>query len=75
MKSKKLKPPKKTNGVEFMTSAELAARWDMNEGSLRMMRVAGKGPRYVLLGTGPRPRVRYRLDEVQAYERDHGGKS
>lgn len=75
MKSKKRNPAKKTNGIEFMTSAELAARWDMNEGSLRMMRVAGKGPRYVKIGAGQRPRVRYRLADVVAYERDHVGKS
>lgn len=58
-----------------MSSADLATRWNMNEGSIRMMRVEGRGPKYVTLGKrgrGRRPRVRYWLSDVIAFEQQHG---
>lgn len=72
MKTKKRTAPA-APAPELITSNELADRWGINEGSLRMMRVAGRGPRYLKLGTGPRPRIRYRLAEVVAFEKNHGG--
>lgn len=58
-----------------ITSAELAARWQMNEGSIRMMRVNGTGPKFIKLGKGDRPRVRYWLSDVERFEKSTGRKS
>lgn len=63
----------KSDSNPLLTSDELAKRWRMNEGSIRMMRVQKRGPRYIKLGDGPRPRLRYRLADVIAYERENGG--
>lgn len=60
----------------FLTSKELAARWGMNEGSLRIMRSEKRGPRWVTLGKGgkgKRPRVRYLVADIEHYERKQGG--
>jgi len=58
-----------------VTSAELAKRWNMNEGSIRMMRVNGTGPKFLKLGKGKRPRVRYWLSEIERFEKTNGRKS
>lgn len=68
-------PSNKQTADVQITSAALAARWGMNEGSIRMMRVEGRGPKYVTLGKsgkGKRPRVRYWLSAVIAFEQQHG---
>lgn len=51
---------------EFLTSTQLAARWQVTIGALKKWRVEKRGPRYVKLG---RRRVLYRLADVAAYER------
>lgn len=59
----------------LLTSKELAERWEMNEGSLRIMRSEKRGPRWITLGRkgkGKRPRVRYRLADIERYEQEHG---
>lgn len=56
-----------------ITSQELAARWKMNEGSIRMMRVNGTGPNFVKLGRGKRPRLRYWLSDIERFEREKWG--
>lgn len=48
----------------LLTTADLAERWIMSEGTLENWRQRGLGPTFVKLeGT-----VRYRLSDVQAYE-------
>jgi len=63
---------KKTPVDRQITSAELAVRWGMNEGSIRMMRVNGTGPKFIKLGKGKRPRVRYWMSDVERFEKTTG---
>lgn len=65
---------------KLLTTQELATRWGMHPGSLRLWRVKKKGPRYVRLGRrgkGRLPRVRYRLEDIEAFETkgDSNGKA
>lgn len=53
----------------FLTTQELAKRWQMNPVSIERLRKQGKGPRFVKITRGPRGAVRYRLTDIIAYER------
>ncbi|BAO20630.1 hypothetical protein [Pseudomonas phage PPpW-3] len=52
--------------AEYLTPAELAARWGdaVTTGTLANWRSKGKGPAFAKFGS----RVRYRLDQVVSYE-------
>lgn len=55
----------------MLTPEELAKRWKMSAGTLKNWRAAKKGPPFVPLGPtgrGRRPRVLYRLADVEAWE-------
>lgn len=57
-----------------LTTDELAARWQMNAGTLRNWRSEGIGPRYFEVGRRGRkrkPRIRYRLAEIERYEKQN----
>ncbi len=50
----------------FLTTAQLAARWQIDSGTLMRWRSEGIGPRYLKLsGT-----VRYRIEDVDQMEGD-----
>jgi len=53
----------------MFTTKELAERWGVAIGTLENHRQQGKGPRYVKLGAAPNSDVRYRIKDVEAYER------
>lgn len=53
----------------ILTSKELAERWKMSEQMLRVWRVKNKGPNYFKLGEGKKASVRYRLEDVEAWEK------
>ena len=53
----------------ILTSKELAVRWKMSEQMLRVWRVKNKGPNYFKLGEGKKASVRYRLEDVEAWEK------
>lgn len=53
----------------LITPAQLAIRWGLSLNTLSQWRAAGTGPAYLRLGDGERPRIRYRLVDVQEYER------
>ncbi len=55
----------------MLTPEELAARWKMSAGTLKNWRAAKKGPAFVPLGDGPRPRILYRLADVEEWEAKH----
>lgn len=58
---------------EVWTPAELAERLDVSVGTLANWRWRGEGPRYVKLGAARSSRVRYRAEDVTAWERLHEG--
>ncbi len=47
-----------------LTSGELAARWNISRRTLERWRGLGRGPAFIKVGGS----VRYRLDDVEAYE-------
>lgn len=55
----------------ILTSKELAERWKMSEQILRVWRLKKKGPQYFKLGEGKKASVRYRLDDVEAWEKQY----
>ena len=55
----------------MLTTKQLADRWQMDDGTLRNWRSDKKGPQFITLGKGKRPRVLYRLADIEAYETKH----
>ena len=53
----------------LITPAQLAIRWGLSLHTLSQWRVNNSGPAYLRLGDGERPRIRYRMSDVLAYER------
>ena len=58
-------PPTSTS-QSHLTQRELAKRWNKSEGPLERFRSEGIGPRFLKIGGT----VRYRLEDIEAYERD-----
>ena len=54
---------------KLLTTDELAARWSMDPGSLENWRNAGKGPLFIKMGQGSSAPVRYRVSDVEAWEK------
>ena len=52
--------------VNYMSPRQLANRWNIKEGTLGRWRVIGIGPIFLKLGS----RIRYRLEDVKAYEKN-----
>ena len=57
--------------MQYLTTEELAKRWAVAPNTLRRWRVDGTGPGFVKLGTGIRSAVRYRIDDIEEYEKDN----
>jgi hypothetical protein len=57
----------KKTGPFYLTQKALAKRWDLGTRALEQMRYQGRGPKYLKICN----RVRYPLDEVEKYEREH----
>lgn len=55
---------------EILTPYQLAKRWNVSVGSLTNQRSRGVGPVYVKLGEGKNSPVRYRLEDIEQYERN-----
>ena len=53
---------------DLMHPAAVAKRYSMTPESLANWRREGKGPRWIKLGNGKRPRVMYRASDVLAWE-------
>lgn len=56
--------------MQHLTTDQLSKRWGVSSNRLRQWRVEGKGPGFIKLGDGPKAPVRYRLDDVEEYEKD-----
>jgi hypothetical protein len=52
----------------FLTPQQLADRWSLRPATLAEWRVKGHGPRFLKPGRTLKARVRYRLDDVEAWE-------
>ncbi|MDR7229934.1 putative DNA-binding transcriptional regulator AlpA [Caulobacter sp. BE264] len=53
----------------FLTPADLAQRIGYSVATLARWRIEGSGPPFMKPGAGLRARVRYRLSDVEAWER------
>jgi hypothetical protein len=49
----------------------LCERWKVADNTLRKWRVANIGPAYIKLGDGRNSEVRYRIDDVEAFEKSN----
>jgi hypothetical protein len=52
----------------FLTPQQLASRWGLRPATLADWRVKGQGPRFLKPGRTLKARVRYRLDDIEAWE-------
>lgn len=57
--------------MQHLTTDQLSKRWGLSANRLRQWRVEGKGPAFIKLGSGPKAPVRYRLEDVEEYEKDN----
>jgi len=55
--------------MNHLTTAQLAERWQMDEKTLSNWRQQGRGPKYIKLGEGRTANVRYRLEDIEAFEK------
>jgi len=62
---------KNTRDGKLLTTDELAQRLGMDSGSLENWRNAGKGPIFIKMGQGNSAPVRYRLCDIEAWEKKH----
>lgn len=56
---------------KLITTVELAKRWGLSPRSIEARRFRGDPPNYVRIGAGPRAKVRYRLADIEAFEREN----
>ncbi len=56
---------------KMLTPKELCERWKIADNTLRKWRVANVGPAYIKLGEGRNSEVRYRIDDVEAFEKSN----
>ena len=54
---------------KLLTPTELCDRWKVAPNTLRKWRVAYIGPTYIKLGEGRNSEVRYRLEDIEAFEK------
>ena len=54
--------------AEMLTTNELAARWGITPSALQKWRKRGQGPAFTKIGDMHKSPVRYRLEDVIAYE-------
>jgi hypothetical protein len=57
----------------WLTPKELAERLKVTDGTLRKWRIAKVGPKYVKLGDSRTALVRYKLEDVEAFEQSNKG--
>jgi len=59
--------PAAGNGAALLDAHEVARILGVSEGSLYMYRRRGIGPAFVKFGTGRKPIIRYRVEDVEAW--------
>jgi hypothetical protein len=55
----------------MLKPSEVAKRLQIKEGTLRTWRMEKRGPAYIKLGQSKNSAVRYRLEDVEAWERSN----
>jgi predicted site-specific integrase-resolvase len=55
--------------AQLLTPKELCERWKVADNTLRKWRVANVGPAYIKLGEGRNSEVRYRITDVEEFEK------
>lgn len=55
--------------VAELTEAEAAEFLGMPVRTLKTLRARGQGPTFYKIGTGPKARVRYRIEDLRAWNR------
>jgi len=56
---------------QLLTPKELCDRWKISDNTLRKWRVANTGPTYIKLGEGRNSEVRYRVEDIESFERSN----
>lgn len=56
---------------KLLKPKELCERWGLTDSTLRKWRVANVGPDYIKLGEGRNAEVRYRIEDVEAFEKSN----
>ncbi|UOF81063.1 pyocin activator protein prtN [Caudoviricetes sp.] len=54
---------------QLLTPKDLCERWKIANNTLRKWRVSGYGPAYIKLGDYRNAEVRYRLEDVEEFEK------
>lgn len=57
-------------GQEYITTRQLARRWNMSVDTLRKWRYEGRGPRY-FKPSGPNGNALYKIADIEEWEREH----
>lgn len=55
--------------TKLLTPKELCERWNVADNTLRKWRVANTGPAYIKLGEGRNSEVRYKLEDIEQFEK------
>jgi len=58
-----------TQQPQFLTSNEVAERWNVHPMTIQRLRASGKGPPYIKLGDS-NAAIRYPLADLEQYEED-----
>jgi hypothetical protein len=56
---------------KLFTPKDLMARWSVTDNTLRRWRMLGTGPDYIKLGPGKASEVRYRLEDIERFEKEN----
>lgn len=56
--------------TETLDQRQLAERWHMHPRTLENWRQQGRGPRFFKLHDGPKAPVRYRLEDIEKFEKE-----
>jgi len=56
---------------KLLKPKDLCERWGVSDSTIRKWRVANVGPDYIKLGEGRNSEVRYRIEDVEAFEKSN----
>ena len=56
---------------DYVTTYQLAERWSLAPETLRRWRMEKKGPDYIKIGDASKNAIRYRIADIEKYEKEH----